>query len=67
MEHLSKILGHSSLVITQRYAHLRPDLFAKDVRGLFGGGSHWQISGEVVSIGGPGTGQEPGASGAGSR
>jgi hypothetical protein len=27
MEKLSLILGHSSVWVTQRYAHLRPDLF----------------------------------------
>ena len=27
LEKLSVILGHSSVLVTQRYAHLRPDLF----------------------------------------
>ncbi len=27
IEKLSKIMGHSSIVVTERYAHLRPDLF----------------------------------------
>lgn len=35
---LSKILGHSSLAMTARYMHLRPELFTTDVRGLFGAG-----------------------------
>ena len=28
MEKLSKVLGHYSVVMTERYAHLRPDLFS---------------------------------------
>ena len=28
IEKLSKILGHYSVVMTERYVHLRPDLFA---------------------------------------
>lgn len=28
MEKLSKVMGHSSVTTTERYAHLRPDLFA---------------------------------------
>jgi integrase len=27
LERLSKLLGHSTMVVTERYAHLRPDLF----------------------------------------
>lgn len=28
IEELKEILGHYSVVVTERYAHLRPDLFA---------------------------------------
>lgn len=28
IEKLSKVLGHYSVVMTERYVHLRPDLFA---------------------------------------
>ncbi len=28
IEKLSKVLGHYSVVLTERYVHLRPDLFA---------------------------------------
>lgn len=32
IEKLSKVLGHYSVVVTERYTHLRPDLFsAKDL------------------------------------
>ena len=29
IESLSKVMGHSSVVVTERYAHLRPDLFSE--------------------------------------
>ncbi len=29
IEKLSKVLGHHSVVLTERYVHLRPDLFAE--------------------------------------
>ncbi|MEI7706535.1 MAG: site-specific integrase [Deltaproteobacteria bacterium] len=29
LEHLREILGHSTIALTERYAHLRPDLFAE--------------------------------------
>jgi integrase len=32
IEKLSKILGHYSIVVTERYAHLRPDLFVDEER-----------------------------------
>lgn len=32
IEKLSKILGHYSVVVTERYAHLRPDLFIDEER-----------------------------------
>ncbi len=32
IEKLSKILGHYSVVVTERYAHLRPDLFVDEER-----------------------------------
>lgn len=49
IEQLSKILGHSSIAMTERYAHLRPDQFTAQVRGLFGAGD-WRFSGEVVTL-----------------
>ncbi len=33
IEKLSKVLGHYSVVMTERYVHLRPDLFADDQLG----------------------------------
>lgn len=30
MEKLREILGHSSVLVTERYAHLRPDMFNDD-------------------------------------
>jgi hypothetical protein len=32
MEKLSTILGHSTVLVTQRYAHLKPELFPKEDR-----------------------------------
>jgi hypothetical protein len=32
IEKLSKILGHYSVVMTERYAHLRPELFIDEER-----------------------------------
>jgi hypothetical protein len=29
IEVLSKVMGHSSVVVTERYAHLKPDLFSE--------------------------------------
>jgi integrase len=49
LEQLSKILGHSSIAMTERYAHLRPDQFTAQVRGLFGAGD-WRFSGDVVAL-----------------
>ena len=49
IEQLSKILGHSSIAMTERYSHLRPDQFTAQVRGLFGSGD-WRFSGEVVTL-----------------
>jgi integrase len=31
IESLSKVMGHSSVVVTERYAHLKPDLFSEKV------------------------------------
>lgn len=31
IEQLSKVMGHSSVVVTERYAHLKPDLFSEKV------------------------------------
>jgi integrase len=31
IEVLSKVMGHSSVVVTERYAHLKPDLFSEKV------------------------------------
>jgi integrase len=31
IETLSKVMGHSSVVVTERYAHLKPDLFSEKV------------------------------------
>ena len=33
IEMLSKVMGHSSVLVTQRYAHLRPDLFGDKALG----------------------------------
>ena len=30
LEKLAKVMGHSSVVVTERYAHLRPDLFREE-------------------------------------
>ncbi len=30
MEKLAKVMGHSSVVVTERYAHLKPDLFREE-------------------------------------
>lgn len=38
MAQLSDILGHSSVAITERYAHLRADLYGPSVRGILGTG-----------------------------
>lgn len=38
LEELQVILGHSSMAITQRYSHLRPDLFRADRSGILGSG-----------------------------
>lgn len=50
IEELKEILGHYSVVVTERYAHLRPDLFAA--------GAHQALkvdlsatAGDVVSMG----------------
>ena len=32
IEKLSKVLGHYSIVMTENYAHLRPDLFVDEER-----------------------------------
>jgi len=34
IEKLAAVMGHSSLVVTERYAHLRPDLFRDSDYGL---------------------------------
>ena len=34
IEKLAAVLGHSSTVVTERYAHLRPDLFSARERDL---------------------------------
>lgn len=47
LEELQVILGHSSIGITQRYSHLRPDLFRADRSGILGSG--WG-SGKVRSM-----------------
>lgn len=46
---LSKILGHSSLLVTERYLHLKPDLFGDGVTNLFGP-AHVPNVCQVVSI-----------------
>jgi len=33
-EKLAKVMGHGSIVVTERYAHLRPDLFREEDYGL---------------------------------
>ena len=30
LEKLAKVMGHSSIVVTERYAHLKPDLFREE-------------------------------------
>jgi integrase len=34
LEKLAKVMGHSSIVVTERYAHLKPDLFREEDYGL---------------------------------
>ena len=38
LEELRELLGHRSIATTQRYAHLRHDLFRVDRSGIFGSG-----------------------------
>ena len=35
MEKLAEVMGHSSTVVTERYAHLRPDLFRDEDYAVF--------------------------------
>lgn len=48
IEKLSKVLGHYSVVMTERYAHLRTDLFADGVYGTIP--CDLQPAGEVVTL-----------------
>lgn len=43
IEELKEILGHYSVVVTERYAHLRPDLFAA--------GAHQALSVDLSATG----------------
>jgi hypothetical protein len=49
LEKLAKVMGHSSVVITERYAHLRPDLFREEDYQLLDV-DLLKPAGEVVSI-----------------
>lgn len=35
LEKLAKVIGHSSIVVTERYAYLKPDLFREEDYELF--------------------------------
>ena len=47
LEELQVLLGHASITITQRYSHLRHDLFPASRSGILG--SRWG-SGETASM-----------------
>lgn len=49
IEKLSKVLGHYSVVMTERYAHLRPDLFAAESYGMLG--VSLAPGGKVIEVG----------------
>jgi len=57
---LSQILGHSSVKVTERYAHLRPDLYAENLDDVFGD-SHWRFSAVSLSTVVPGSGRGEGS------
>lgn len=50
MEKLSQMMGHSSTIVTQRYAHLRPDLYPEADFGVLTVDLHAK-RGEVVDLG----------------
>jgi site-specific recombinase XerD len=55
---VSKLLGHSTIALTERYSHLRPDTLQAAVKVL---DQSQRPAGEVISIeGGPGKGTETG-------
>ena len=52
MEKLAKVMGHSSVLVTNRYAHLKPDLFDSEDYELFNVDLQ-KPAGQVVSLPAP--------------
>jgi len=52
LEKLAKVMGHSSVLVTNRYAHLKPDLFGAEDYELFNVELE-KPAGQVVSLAAP--------------